>query len=514
MLQTPFLVSEAVRAYNGRMARALRDYLAEYPRIMLEAIAEGWGIALTDERSDEVVDRLAAEMTDPEVIQILLKRLGDAEREALALAVNKGQVRAHIMTRKYGDIPRLGPGRLEWERAWRDPASPLESLWFLGLLHRAYGLDRGYRGEVFFVPPDVLDALPSMSVDLADFEVERAPDPSTVKDEGDALARDVFAVLVHLRKNRVHAKKGVLAAHELARLRPRLAGSHRRQRMAFLHHVCVAAGLIRRDNGLWGPTDEAASWLKDGAVARGRILCHTWLEDWNWNDLCAMPGVRCEDTGWRSDPVLARKGILRYVAKCPASVWLTVASLVDSLHEVDPDFVRQDGDYDSWYIRDAHTGHYLMGFGNWERVEGALIRYVLEYPLRWLGVVAVGHPPGEERACCFKLTDRGAAILGLHEMEEDPVRRIIVHSSLQVTVPREASWYDRFLLERFARWVDEQQGATRYVINAESVGACLDDGVTVEQIVAFVRRATGGKVPARVLRSLGAWAQPKQPLGR
>ena len=62
------------------MVRALRDCLAEYPRVMLEAIAEGWGVAITDEQTDEIVDRLVVEMTDVEGIRIVLQRLGNIER--------------------------------------------------------------------------------------------------------------------------------------------------------------------------------------------------------------------------------------------------------------------------------------------------------------------------------------------------------------------------------------------------------------------------------------------------
>ncbi len=123
------------------MTRPLRDCLNEYPRIMLEAIAEGWGIPLTDERTPEIVARLTEEMTDPEAMRMVLQRLSDVEREALAFVVAMSQVKAHVMTRKYGAIRRLGPGRLEWEQAWRQPASITEKLWFLGFIYRTYGMN-------------------------------------------------------------------------------------------------------------------------------------------------------------------------------------------------------------------------------------------------------------------------------------------------------------------------------------------------------------------------------------
>jgi len=482
---------------------------------MLEAIAEGWRIALTDEQLPEIVNRLIAEMTDGEAIETVLRHLSDVEREALAFVAAKGPVKAHVLARRYGRVRRLGPGRLEWEQAWRNPASAVERLWFLGLLYRGYGMDERYHGEVFFIPPEILDILPVLSVPSPVFRVEPAPQPPVVRDDQDALARDAFVILSHLRNHDVRARKGVLARHELATVRPRLVIQNAR-RLQFLHHICEQAGLIRREKGLWQPTSQAASWLKERALARCRTLYYAWLEDANWNELCMMPSVQCEDTGWRNDPIGARKGILSYLLQCPPDAWLSITSLIESIHAVNPDFMRPDGDYDSWYIRDAQTGHYLMGYDNWEKIEGAFIHYLLEHPLLWLGVVAIGYPRDEERASSFMLTEQGAAILGLREFKAYSANgargkkhspgRIVVQSNFQVIVPREASWYDRFLLERFARWVDEQQGIVRYAIDVGSVRAALERGITVRQIHAFLWRVTGGKVPKQVLRALKSWA--------
>lgn len=492
------------------MVRSLRDCLNEYPRIMLEAIAEGWGIPLTDERMPEIVTRFATEMTDPEAIRIVLQHLSDMEREALAFVAAIGEVKAHVMTRKYGAIRRLGPGLLEWEQAWRQPASITEKLWFLGLIYRTYGMDEQYHGEVFFIPPELQRALPPLPVQLPTFTVEVAQNPRVVRHDRDALARDAFVILSYLRNHDVHGRKGVFTARELSQLQPRLSYPTDQQRLNFLYHLCAQAGLIHKEAGLWKPTNKAAYWLREGGLARCRVFYRTWLEDRDWNELWIMPGVRCEDTGWHNDPVRARKAIVNYLAKCPIDTWLTMTSFVESIHEIDPDFMRPDGDYDSWYIRDAHTGQYLMGFGAWDKVEGAFIRYLLEGPLLWLGVVAIGCKQGEQQASCFMLTARGATICGWHEIEEEPLQPILVQPDFQVLVPDSVSWYDRFLLERFARWVEEKEGVTRYVIRADSVRACLERGATWKQILAFLRRATGNRIPASVQRALQAWGKTHQ----
>jgi hypothetical protein len=481
---------------------------------MLEAIAEGWGVSLTDEQAREIVDCLAKEMTSDEALHMVLRQLTDVELEALAFVAQTGQVRAHVLARRYGVVRRLGPGRLEWEQAWHNPGSAAERLWFLGLIHRTYGQDEKYLGEVFFVPPEILAALPPMSVAKPVFQVERARTPPIVRHDLDALARDAFVILSHLRNHDVRGRKGVLARHELGKIRPRLSTDHP-SRLLFLQRACQQAGLIRREEGAWQPTDQAATWLKQEALARRGSLFRAWLEDEDWNDLCLMPTVSCEDTGWRNDPILGRKGILHYVSRCPRGSWLTIESLIESVHQVDPDFMRPDGDYDSWFIRDVETGQYLMGYRSWDKVEGALIRYVLEYPLRWLGMVAIGHTEREGTADSFRLTRDGASILGLSVSGTAPSdaggkqtsapTAIAVQADFLVLVPGGISWYDRFLLERFARWLDEQAGTARYQIDAQSVSVALQRGVTIEQIERFLRRTTCGQVHNQVVRTLRAW---------
>jgi hypothetical protein len=510
-----------MQVYNVGVARKLRDCLTECPPIMLEAIAEGWRIALTDEQVPDIVDRLIAEMTEEEAVKAVLQCLTDVEREALAFVAAKGQEKAHILARKYGYIRRLGPGRLEWEQAWQNPASAVERLWFLGLIHRGYGVHGRYHGEVFFVPQEILAVLPAMSAPLPVFRVESSSRPRVVRDDQHALAHDAFIMLSYLRNHDVRARKGMLAGHELANIRHRLVTEDPR-RLQFLHHICEQTGLISRVEGLWQPTRQAATWLKKGALARCRALYRAWLEDASWNELHMMPSVRCEDTGWRNDPALARRGVLDFLRQCAPNVWLSVASFVEAIHAVDSDFMRPDGDYDSWFIRDAQTGLYLMGYGNWEKVEGMLIRHLLEHPLRWLGVTAIGYARREEAACSFMLTEQGASILGVRgvpvskehsasDRENGFLRRLVVQPSFEVTVPPEVSWYDRFLLERFARWMDEQHGIARYAIDAGSVRAALEKGVTIRQICAFLRRATGNRVPQGVLNALKSRGGDKLP---
>jgi hypothetical protein len=492
------------------MGDTLRERLADYPPIMLEAIAEGWHISLTDERLEDIVERLAAEMVQPEAVASLLQRLSAPERAILAELAARDQTRSFVITRRYGDIRRLGSGRLEWERAWYDPATPLEHLWFLGLVFRDYGIDQDYRGEVLLIPPEIRAFLPAPVQQDKTLRVSPAPPPVRTIDEGDALAQDAFVLLSRVRNHAIRVHKGGLPAQEIARIAPRLR-SRERLRLTFLQHLCVACGWIQPNDRLWSITQATADWLREGPTRRQRVLLQQWLRDPVWNELWQMPSLHCESTGWHNDPTAARRALLSYLVRCPTATWLSTQSLIQAIFALDPDFARPDGDYNSWYIRDARTGRYLTGFHNWDNVEGAWLRYLLEHPLRWLGVVTLGFSESSGAPSSFRITPTGGAILGVTDETDGTTEPMIIQSSMDVWVPEGASWYDRFLLERIARWRGRESTGCHYVLERDSVRTGVGQGITTTQILSFLRRVTQNHLPHKVISLVKTWEREPVP---
>jgi hypothetical protein len=488
------------------MSPSLKQCLSDYPRVMLEGIADGWHISLTDEQRDEVVARLASEMAHPSAVNQVLGRLGEPELEALALVAAKAQTRSFVVTRKYGDIRHLGPGKLEWQRAWQKPSSPLERLWFLGLVFRGYGVDGGYHGDVLYVADDIRELLPALALPMPESQVDPVDPPATVLDQGDALSRSVFVFLVAARRGLFRARERAFPARAVKRMASRLQDASDSRRLELAWHLCLASGLLEQRDRVWAPTDTAAQWLRDSPVQRLRLLFQSWMRDLDWNELCHLPHVQCEPAGWSADPSLARKALVRHMGACPLDAWLSAPALVQSIYQVDPDFARPDGDYDSWYIRDAQTGQYLTGFHQWGRVEGAWLRYLLEVPLYWLGLVALGEGSEGGSLDSFRVTSLGAQVMGLVEEEAHEPRPFALEGSVRVRAPWDGSWYDRYLLERFARWQQDETSGSLYLIDGSSVQAADDQGINAQQIVAFLERVTEEPVPRSVRRWIHGWA--------
>lgn len=175
--------------------------------------------------------------------------------------------------------------------------------------------------------------------------------------------------------------------------------------------------------------------------------------------------------------------------------------------QIDPDFQRPTGDYDTWYIQDRH-GNFLMGFAHWDEVEGALIRYLLTFILPVLGVVDLGSPDQTRDPTSFCLTPAGQSFLtGRSTIDDLPPKTpwLRVDHNFLVRVPAQASLYDRFQVARFAQLESYDPQRAGYHITQASVKRALKNGVTPDQITAFLTRVTNNQTPLKVVESIRNW---------
>ena len=484
--------------------QTLQEALAGHSEVILLAIAGQWGVEAGDVAT--LPGRLSEAMLDPQRLQAFLEGLGPEAQAALAqVAAAGGSVRGHHFAHLYGEVRRLGPRAIAREAPWLHPASAAERLYYAGLLFRRYGRLGTYHGELYFVPQELLAALPLYPPSAPAVSVPAAPDPASMMDEGDAMALDLELVLARLRLEPVAALPGTgIPAGFLAALGPRWRGPADPERLALLERLALRSHLVVRRQGLLQVGAKARAWLQWPVHRRQALLFEAWQGDPEWNELWRVPSLRCEETGWRNDPVAARRALLGALRQCPQG-WVRIADLVAAIKAAQPDFARPDGDYDRWYIRSAVTGHYLQGFAHWDDVEGALLRHLIVRSLYWLGIVALGGPDGGEPDR-FRLTPFGRTRLGLAAGQAAPERApLIVRDDLSVVVPRSASAYDRARLERFALWQGREGDSDAFRLEPESVWRAFNAGVEVRQIEGFLRRAAGRPLPERVIRALRAW---------
>jgi hypothetical protein len=217
------------------------------------------------------------------------------------------------------------------------------------------------------------------------------------------------------------------------------------------------------------------------------------------------------------------------LAEVPPGEWWSLDSFVAAVKDRQPDFQRPAGDYDSWYIRDAATQTYLRGFESWERVDGALVRWIIQQPLYWLGLLDLFTAESAEIAefgdtsfeisvrsansavspSAFRITPYGAAFLGRGEW---PVAEAEAPVSFQVgadgtlRVPASASRYDRFQVARVSNWLPAEGDDYLYRLAPASLSRAGKQGIKISHIIAFLQKATGGEdLPPALVGALHRW---------
>ncbi|MCD6520455.1 MAG: helicase-associated domain-containing protein [Anaerolineae bacterium] len=489
--------------------RDLYRCLDEYSPQLLQGIASAWGVSLPQAKPLEVVKRLAQGMLSPQAAQRALETLSPEARRALAEILSEGSVLpGHRLALRYGSIRRLGPARLEREQPWLQPENTLEELFYKGFLYRAYGSLGEYYGELFFIPAELAEILRPLVGTVAP-EFPRAEEaPARILSAGRALIEDLFLLLVRLRQGRVPVRErvspSVLILEEMG-LGARLWGEDVPERLELLWGLLQRLRLIEEQRGIWQPSQRAKEWLTLTDAERLRTVFMAWRDDPHRDELSALADIRYDKASWPAKPALARRNLLELLAKCPAGEWLSLEGFVQVLRHYLPDYLRPDGDF-AGVVYDAKTGEPLRGLASWEKVEGALARYLLAQPLYWLGIVDIGYERGAARPSVFRLTMEGRRLLTGERLEGEkaPPPQATLREDFTVSIPLENTLYERYQLERFAEW-QAQDGEAIYRITAESIWRSQNAGIKVEQILNFLRRISQGQVPPVVVRALRAW---------
>jgi hypothetical protein len=274
--------------------------------------------------------------------------------------------------------------------------------------------------------------------------------------------------------------------------------------LPFIQSLLAAAGLI--DHQGQPEPAQVRSFLEADRAAALASLFNTWLTSTQINELRLLPGLTFEGE-WRNDPLVARHTILEFLDRLPGNTWWSLASFVNVIHDDRPDFQRPAGDYDSWFIRNEVTQEYLRGFGHWDDVEGALIRWVITVPLHMLGMVDLAGPDEKGLPTAFRRSAWAAALLagktpsGLHAEDAN----IVLTSNGQVSIPRLAPRTARYQISRFCIWEGEQKGTYRYRLTSKSLERAAEQGLRATQLATLLRKYVDSGLPPLLVKALERW---------
>ncbi|MGC9521648.1 MAG: hypothetical protein ACP5HG_07165 [Anaerolineae bacterium] len=477
--------------------RTLLQTLLDSDPARLRVIARQWNITLKATRKADMAHELADTLASGEVINDRLDQLTPDQRAALDDLLRRGgAIPWAIFTREWGEVRTLGAGRVEREELWHEPVSPAEALWYMGLVQRAFDGRADHSVEMAFIPEELRLYMPTPS------PVERAVPPEAPPPPQQMPGRESLA------DDLVTAWAMRYLPEDLRQpLRTQLHPPAE-ERLSLVERLSLEQGWLREhDDDLKPAASAILEWLQADSWDQWSTLSEAWMISEGWNDLAHVPGLGPDPTqGWRYAPQATRRAFLDVLAACQPDTWYNLDAFVAYVKTHATDFLRPDGDYETWAPRDAETDKPLRGFEVWEAVEGRLIVYLITAPLSWLGLVDLGAPHGDATPTAFRLSTAGAALVGSASPPtlEEPAS-VTVHPTGVCSVPARRR-YERFQLSRIADPLpsaDASVDAYRYRLTTSSLGRARQQRIPLERIITFLKEAAGvSELPAGLERAV------------
>ena len=462
----------------------------------LRIIADLWGIELSAPDARVGVQRLAPAMLARGALQPVLDRLPQEARQALdGLLQSDGQMPWALFTRRCGEVREMGPARRDRERPHLHPVSPAEALWYRGLVGRAFLDTPAGPEEHAFIPDDLLALIPGPQ------RGEGAPlgRPATQAERqhpvpaSDRILDDATTLLA---AQRLGLPGEVLALHWPS-------GSSASLTPGLLRMLFSAAGLLDAA-GLPQP-EPARLFLEAGRGEALARLAGAWLRSPDFNELRLLPGLSAEGD-WTNDPLRARQAVVGFVMAAPVEVWWSLPAFVSAVRQAHPDFQRQAGDYDSWFLREEASGEFLRGFAHWDEVDGALLRYIITGPLHWLGILDLAAPADGAPPSAFRRSRWSASLVGGRAPEgmAEENERITLRSDARIYVPRLAPRAARYQIARFCAWESGRADVYQYRLSPSALERARQQGLRTGQMLALLRRHAAS-LPPSLLKALERW---------
>lgn len=459
----------------------------------LRIVAEFWGLELDSITAEDAREELSASLLDAELAAELIESLSPQADSAIrALVEEGGRIPWPTFARKYGDIREMGAGKRDRERPHLKPASTAETLFYRGLLARAFfDADKGPQ-EFAYIPDDLLELLNNIFYEETEEPTASPLKPTNlpnVVETSEALGRPASP---GERGRDILADDSILddATTYLAALRmgktdypasPQLA--------AFL----TSANLIK-DNV---PQAEAVkTFLECPRSEALKMLQESWLENSSFNELRLMPMIICEGE-WTNNPLETREFLLNLLDAIPEGKWWSLGTLVRDIKQKYADFQRPAGDYDSWFIKRASDGQYLRGFSYWDQVDGALVKFFVTNILHSLGQVDLSIAEGAMEPTAFRVST--------FEGSKEERGKISVSSNGKIYIPRNAPRVVRYQLSRFGEWDEAKNGEYRYHITTNSLTKAKEQGLKAEHLLALLSKNTDAGVPPSLVKALKRW---------
>ena len=447
----------------------------------LRIIAELWGIELDSTGENAAREELTISLLEPDLVAELVDTLPPEADSAITELVNSGgRIPWPTFTRRYGEIRDAGAGKRDREKLYLQPASVTETLYYRGLLARAFFETKKGPQEFAYIPDDLLALL------------DREEQGAAEAEQAEPLGR---AASPGERGHEIPASDAILddATTLLAALRLGIDPPETRIPTEVVRALLQSADLLQ---GNAPQPEPVKTFLESPRPNALRMLQNAWVESESFNELRLMPGIFCEGE-WKNQPQETREFLLNLLDALPEGKWWSLNAFIRDIKQKYADFQRPAGDYDSWFIKRTADGQYLRGFSNWDLVDGALVRFFITSILHWLGQVDLCAAETTDEITSFRVTNSPLTA------KED--KKIHISSQGLISIPRLAPRAVRYQISRFCEWEEAKEEVYRYRVSTSSLARAREQGLKVEHLLVLLARTSDAGIPPSLAKALKRW---------
>jgi hypothetical protein len=467
----------------------LLETIGDYEEDLLLLIAGQWGIECADISSKKLAKHIAEAVT-LDRIRDFLDSLPEAELASLReLANNLGRIPWTQMERKFGELREMGAARRQRERPDIKPSSKTESLFYKGLIGKAFFDTRGGPLEFAYMPDEILpffelNEKPSLFDCLKRLERKRVPKKWIAND---FIIDHACTVLAALRSG--------TPLPQIILRRPDIP-------IDFLIVLLREAKLISPKNEVLAA--QTKTYLENG---RGKALFHlfqAWSASENLNELHLVPSIELVKSP-DNHPHLSRSLLLELFSSMPGDQWFEVDDFISRMHDLQPDILRNTGEYDTWFIKNKTSGEFISGYENWHLVESEYLRMMIKGPCFWIGLLDLGKT--SEGIDCFRRSTWSNAMFqqSAPEYQSIVIRDFHLDRTGQVIIDRNFPRDIRYQVARFCNWAGQKGNHYFLHITPDSLQRATAQGLKVQQFLTLLLKYGRKPLPANLLTAVENW---------
>lgn len=459
----------------------LRHMLRDADLDFLERIARLWGIELPSSSFPEALEVLTASLNQRELALEVIQAMPAEAQSAWQLILKTGRVPASQFTRQYGELRIQGEGWRKREEPDLHPVSVTEILWYRGLIGKGFFGKVGEPQEYLYVPDEWVNFFGEQDAKTSALEIRpaSAADHAVITPAGGNLIDRLATLLAELRKNPLY---------------PPLLAETLPVRLAFEQALLESAGMVLPGNQV--APEKSREILEREAGASLLFYFDLWQKSEKINDLRMLPGLIFEGT-WSNPVGNPRRLLIEALRDLREDTWWSLPSLIAEIKLRQPDFQRAAGEYESWFIRRKSDNQYLHGFDAWDDVEGYLLRYLINGPLHWLGVLDLGSTGRGKAAVSFRISSMAKYLFSGQApiLKTTPAGAVKTTSSGFVHLPAGIQAALHYQIARFCQLQKETASEVAYCITTDSLKNAIDQGLKPTQLNILLKRAGVVNIP-------------------